>query len=63
METTKTNLIKGSKALASYLGVTDVTICNWKKAGKLNFKQVGATIFYDPENLFSEKKKNNPRKK
>lgn len=63
MEITKTNLIKGSKALASYLGVTDVTICNWKRAGRLKYKQIGATIFYDPENLFAERKINSPRKK
>lgn len=63
MELTKTNLIKGSKALASYLGVTDVTICNWKKAGRLNYKQIGATIFYDPENLFASPKNNHSRKK
>ncbi|SHE30349.1 hypothetical protein [Dysgonomonas macrotermitis] len=56
-------LIKGNKALASHLGVTDVTICNWKRAGRLRYNQIGATIFYDTENLFAERKINNPRKK
>lgn len=54
MNTIKSNLIKGNKALAEYLGVTDVTICKWKRLGKLNFTQIGAIIFYDPENLFKE---------
>lgn len=57
METKKSNLIKGNKGLAAYLGVTDITICKWKKSGKLNFNQIGAVIFYDPENLFKEDKR------
>lgn len=57
MEALKSNLIKGNKALALYLGVTDVTIGKWKKEGRLNFTQIGAIIFYDPDNLFKEDKR------
>lgn len=57
MEARKSNLIKGNKALATYLGVSDVTIGKWKRLGKLNFIQIGAVIFYDPENLFIEDKR------
>lgn len=57
METRKSNFIRGNKGLAAYLGVTDITICKWKKLGKLNFIQIGAIIFYDPENLFKEDKR------
>lgn len=57
METRKSNFIKGNKALATYLDVSDVTICKWKRLGKLNFIQIGATIFYDPDNLFKEYKR------
>lgn len=57
MEVRKSNLIKGNKALAAYLGVSDVTIGKWKRLGKLIFIQIGSIIFYDPDNLFKEDKR------
>lgn len=56
-------VIKGQDGLAEYLGVHFQTIIRWRKSGKLNYKKVGQTYFFDPENLWAENKKQSPRKK
>lgn len=51
-------LIKGNKALAKELGVTDVTISQWKAKGWIKpLKRIGNTIFWDLEKVLSENKK------
>lgn len=51
-------LIKGNKALAKELGVTEQTIFNWKAKGWIKpLKRIGDTIFWDLEDVLSNKKK------
>lgn len=55
-------IIKGNKELASLLKVDACTISRWKKAGRLNYKEVDGIIFYDSENLFAEQPRQSKRK-
>lgn len=51
-------LIKGNKALAKELGVSEQTIFNWKAKGWIKpLKRIGNTIFWDLEQVLSENKK------
>lgn len=51
-------LIKGNKALAKELGVNNNTISKWIAKGWIKpLKRIGNTIFWDLEQVLSEKKK------
>ena len=49
--------IKGCKAFAEFLNVSEKTVRNWKNAGLIKFTEIGGLFFFDP----TDYKKENPR--
>jgi excisionase family DNA binding protein len=39
------------KEASEYLGVAEITLRRWKKAGKLNVERVGRSLVFDPDEL------------
>ena len=44
------------KEAAEYLNVAEITIRRWIKAGKLNYKRIGRSFVFDPDELKKFKK-------
>lgn len=48
------NWIKGSKGLAQELGVSEQTVCKWRKRGILDYAtvaEIGRTLIYDRQKV------------
>ncbi|GAA4824749.1 helix-turn-helix domain-containing protein [Algivirga pacifica] len=39
------------REVADYLSVTEVTIHNWKRAGKLKYKKIGNRVFFSKREI------------
>ena len=46
------------KEAAQYLGVAEITVRRWAKAGKLNYQRIGKNFVFDPDELKDKKKQN-----
>lgn len=55
--------IKGCKAFAKFLGVSEKTVYNWKNSGIIKYTEIGGLFFFDPTDYKKEKSKQSPRKR